>query len=304
MIPALQYNPMIRLFCVFVVVFSAFAEAQDLQLTVTPINSATIGHLSKFRFEIENSTDTPIVLLEIDPDQPCEDSINLVHPVYGAIHFDKDIDEYLYDPIKQTQTSISVYEGYLPAGEKWNKEILYRPFSSKETFQIQYAEGSGTNVYRKNLAASGEWYFSRNEGDFKMVILPALATLPKKDQSAKVTIESVEGKENPKCFCQTLNTFVEEQPFSLYKEWDEDKTVEFKVGDKQEGMSPNRNSAGWKFLDQYPVIFGDGKYAHGEFVKISSADAPEFWKRIHGKFAIKRINYFFEDHYYDLESME
>jgi hypothetical protein len=69
-------------------------------------------------------------------------------------------------------------------------------------------------------------------------------------------------------------------------------------------MGPNRNSAGWKFLDQYPVIFGDGMYTHGEFVKVSSADAPQFWERIHKKFAIKRINYFSDDHYYDLESME
>ena len=139
------------LFCIFVAILSAFAEAQDLQLTVTPIDSATIGHLSKFKFEVVNSTDAQIVLLEIDPDQPCEDSINLVQPLYGAIHFDKDIDEYLYDPIKQTQTSISVSAGYLPAGEKWSKEISYRPFSKKETFQIQYADGSGTMVYRKNM---------------------------------------------------------------------------------------------------------------------------------------------------------
>jgi hypothetical protein len=295
---------MVRLLCAFVVVFAAFVEAQDLQLKVTPVDSATIGHLSKFTFEIVNSTEAPIVLLEIDPAQPCEEPINLIRPVYGAIHFDKDIDEYLYDPVKQTQTSISVLEGYLPAGEKWSEQILYRPFSSKEAFQIQYAEASGTSVYRKNLAASGEWFFSPKEGDFKMVIIPALATLPKKNQSAKVAIKGIAGDENPKCYCETLNEFVEEQPFSLYKEWDEDKTVEFKVGDKQEGTGPNRKSAGWKFLDQYPVLFGDGKYTHGEFVRISSADAPEFWKRIHGKFAIKRINYFFDDHYYDLESME
>jgi len=291
------------LFCIFVAILAGFAEAQDLQLTVTPIDPATIGHLSKFKFEVVNSTDAPIVLLEIDPDQPCEDSINLVQPLYGAIHFDKDIDEYLYDPIKQTQTSISVSAGYLPAGEKWSKEISYRPFSKKETFQIQYADGSGTMVYRKNMAASGEWYFSRNEGDFNTVILPGLATLPKKNQSVEAAIET-EGNENPKCYCQTLNGFVEEQPFTLYKEWDEGKTVQFKVGDKQEGMGPNRNSAGWKFLDHYPVIFGDGMYTHGEFVNVSPEEAPEFWKRIHGKFAIKRINYFFDDHYYDLESME
>jgi hypothetical protein len=294
---------MIRLFCIFAVTFVAFTEAQDLQMTLKPMDSATIGHLSNFTIEVVNPTDTPVILLEIDPDQPCEDSIALIQPLYGAIHFDKDIDEYLYDPIKQTQTSISVSEGYLPAGEKWSKEITYRPFSKKETFEIQYADASGTTVYRKNLAASGEWYFSRNEGDLKTVIVPALATLPKKSQSAKVAIES-EGTENPKCYCQTLNGFVEEQPFSLYKEWDEGKTVEFKVGDKQEGTSPNRTPAGWKFLDQYPVIFGDGMYTHGEFVKVSSVDAPEFWKRIHGKFAIKKINYFFDDHYYDLESME
>jgi hypothetical protein len=291
---------MVRLLCVFVVIFSAFAGAQDLQMTVKPVDSSTIGHVSKFTFEVLNSTDTPIVLLEIDPDQPCEDSINLVQPLYGAIQFDKEIDEYLYDPIKQTQTSISVLEGYLAVGEKWTKEISYRPFSSKETFQIQYAEASGTAVYRKNLAASGEWFFSRNEGDFNTVILPALATLPKKHQEAEATIQA-EGNENPKCYCQTLNAFLEEQPFSLYKEWDEGKTVEFKVGDKQQ---ENRKSAGWKFLDQYPVIFGDGMYTHGEFVKVSSVDAPEFWKRIYGKFAIKKINYFFDDHYYDLESME
>jgi hypothetical protein len=290
------------LLCVIVVLFGATAEAQDLQLTITPIDSAIIGHLSNIRFEIVNSTDMPVVLLEIDPDQPCEDSINLIHPLFGTIHFDKDIDEYLYDP-RNHQTSISVSEGYLPAGEKWSKEISYRPFSKKETFQIQYADASGTNVYRKNLASSGEWFFSQSEGDFNTVILPALVTLPKKNQSAEVAIQT-EGTENPKCFCQTLSAFVEEQPFSLYKEWDEGKTVEFKVGDKQDGMGPNRKSAGWKFLDQYPVIFGDGMYTHGEFVKVSSADAPEFWKRIHGKFAIKKINYFFDDHYYDLESME
>lgn len=295
---------MIRLLCVFVVILAATAEARDLQVNVTPVDSATIGHLSNFRFEVVNSKEEPIVLLEIDPDQPCEDSINLIQPLYGAIHFDKDIDEYLYDPLKQSQTSISVSEGYVQPGEKWSRELPYRPYSSKETFQIQYAEADGTTVYRKNLAASGEWFFSRNEGDFGVVILPSLATLPKKNQQAEVAFERVEGTDNPKCFCQTLNEYVEEPPFSLYKEWDAGKTVEFRVGDKQQGMGPNRKSAGWKFLDHYEVIFGDGMYIHGEFVKISSAEAPEFWKRIHEKFAIKRINYFFNDHYYDLESMQ
>jgi hypothetical protein len=295
---------MIRLFCVFAVILAAFAEAEDLQMSIKPVKSATIGHLSNFKFEIVNSTDAPIVLLEIDPDQPCEDSISLIQPLYGAIHFDKDIDEYLYDPLKQSQTSISVSEGYLQAGEKWSKELAYRPFSSKETFQIQYAKASGTTVYRKNLAASGEWFFSRKEGDFGVVILPSLAALPKKNQQANVAFEEVEGTKNPKCFCETLNEYVEDEPFSLYKEWDAGKTVEFKVGDKQVGIGPNRKSAGWKFLDNYDVIFGDGMYTHGEFVKVSASDAAGFWKRIHGKFAIKRINYFFNDHYYDLEPMQ
>lgn len=295
---------MMKLFCFFVVLLALSAEAQDLQVTVKPVDSATIGHLSNFRFEVVNSTDEPIVLLEIDPDQPCEDSISLIQPLYGAIHFDKDIDEYLYDPLKQSQTSISVSEGFLPPGKKWSRELAYRPFSSKETFQIQYAEASRTTVYRKNLASSGEWFFSRNEGDFGTVILPGLAGLPKKNQQAELTFEKIQGKENPKCFCQTLNEYVEEPPFSLFKEWDAGKTVEFKVSDKQEGIGPNRKSAGWKFLDRYEVIFGDGMYTHGEFVRISTADAAEFWKRIHGKYAIKRINYFFNDHYYDLEPMQ
>src|SRR5262245_20322635 len=118
--------------CVFVVILSAFAEAEDLQVSVTPVDSATIGHLSNFKFEIVNSTDQPVVLLEIDPEQPCEEPISLIQPLYGSIHFDKDIDQYLYDPLKQTQTSISVSQGYLPAGAKWSWEIPYRPFSSKE----------------------------------------------------------------------------------------------------------------------------------------------------------------------------
>jgi hypothetical protein len=295
---------MIRLLCVFALILAAAAEAQDLRMIVKPVDSATIGHLSNFRFEIVNSTDAPIVLLEVNPGQPCEDSISLIQPLYGAIHFDKDIDEYLYDPLKQSQTSISVSEGYLAAGEKWTREIPYRAFSSKETFQIQYAKASGTTVYRKNLAASGEWFFSRKEGDFGVVILPSLAALPKKNQQAEVAFEGVKGTGNSKCFCETLNEYVEDEPFYLYKEWDQGKSVEFKVGDKQQGMGPNRKSAGWKFLDRYEVIFGDGMYTHGEFVRISSSDAPEFWKRIHRKFAIKRINYFFNDHYYDLEPME
>jgi hypothetical protein len=292
------------IFCVFVVILSAYLEAEDLKMTVMPVRSATIGHLSNFKFEIVNSTDEAIVLLEIDPDQPCEESMSLIQPLYGAIHFDKDIDEYLYNPLKQSQTSISVSQGYLPPRAKWSWELPYRPFSSKETFQIQYAEASGAAVYRKNLASSGEWFFSRNEGDFSTVILPSLTTLPKKNQKAKVTFQEIKGNENPKCFCQTLNEFVEEPPFSLYKEWDSGKTVEFRVGDKQEGMPSGQKTAGWKFLDRYEVFFGDGMYTQGEFVRISSADASEFWKRIHGKFAIKRINYFLNDHYYDLESLQ
>lgn len=270
-------------------------------MTVKAVDSATIGSLSRFRFEIQNTTEEPIVLLEIDPDQPCEDSISLIRSLYGNIRFDEKRDEYIYDPLQQSKTSIPVSEGFLPPGEKWSLELSYRPFASSETFQIQYARASGAPVYRKRFGNAGDWSFSRKGTDSSLVILPSLAGMPKEIQQIVIAFEGLKGKENPKCFCQTLKQYVDEPPFSLYKEWDAGQTVEFKVGDKQNGIDPDRKSAGWKFLDRYDVIFGDGMYTHGEFVRISAADAPEFWKRIHGKYAIKRINYFFTDHYYDLE---
>ncbi len=90
----------------------------------------------------------------------------------------------------------------------------------------------------------------------------------------------------------------------MCKEWDMGKTVQFRVGDKQEREGPNHQSAGWKFVDLFDVFYGDGMYTHGEFVLISPEQAPEFMKKVEGKYSFKKIDYFLLEHYYDLEPSE
>jgi hypothetical protein len=283
--------------------FTVFAEAEDCTMTAKSDGPATIGKLARVEFEIINTSSEPLAILEVDPKQPCEDSIQLIRSLYGSIQYDKENDQYLYNPLKQSKTSIPISEGTIPPGEKLTFIRQYRPFSQTEQFEIQYARIAGSPIYRKSSEKDGEWYFSKTGTDPKIAILPSLSQMKKEVLKADVKIDGVEGEEIENCYCELLKREVTQPPFSLYKEWDSGKSVEFRVGENQEGFGPERKTAGWKFLERYEVIFGDGMYMHGEYVRISPEEALEFWKQIEGKFSIKRINYFFEDHYYDLEPL-
>jgi hypothetical protein len=280
-----------------------FTHANDLKMTAKLESAATIGKLAQLELEIENLSSEPITIIEIDPQQPCEEPILLIRSLYGSIQYVKENDEYIYDPLKQSQTSIPISEGMIAPGEKLVLEVQYRPFAQREKFEIQYAQISTEPVYKKASDFEGVWHFNKNGTDSKMAILPSLSQMKKDVAKVEVVIEGVEGEESAGCYCELLKRTVDKPPFSLYKEWDAGKTVEFRVGDQQEGIGSERKSAGWKFLNQYEVVYGDGMYMHGEYIRISPEQASEFWKQIETKYSIKRINYFFDDHYYDLEPL-
>jgi hypothetical protein len=101
-----------------------------------------------------------------------------------------------------------------------------------------------------------------------------------------------------------LGKFVESPPYSMYKEWDSGEDVEFLVGEEQKRIGPGKRPANWKFLDEYPVYYGDGIYKHGEFVTISPEQAAKFLQKVEGKFEIERVDYFLQNHYYALISDE
>jgi hypothetical protein len=122
-------------------------------------------------------------------------------------------------------------------------------------------------------------------------------------QETEVQFEGITGDDSKSCYCSSLGAYESDLPPSLCKDWDSGRSVKFRVGEKQEGNGPDPVSAGWKFLEEYPVSYGDGMYTHGEFVEIRPEQSKSFIQKIRWKYHINRVFYFFSEHYFDLEPM-
>lgn len=286
--------PGMLLFC------SALFAEPNLILTAASDRALAVGHVASMKWVIGNLSNQTIAVLELKPLQPCEDTIPLMRSLYGSITYHEDIDRYLYDSLSQSATQISVVEGFLPPGNTVSLVSAYRPFSRQEKFRIQYAIVGDHKVYARTGQEGGISFFSPDIKQYSQVILPSLVQLEKREETVSILFEGIAGVDAKSCFCQTLGRAAEELPHSLCKDWDLGKAVLFRVGEEQEGMGPERKSAGWKFLYEYPVFYGDGMYTIGEFIEITPEHSAQFAERIKD-YSILKVETFFSDHYYDLE---
>lgn len=288
---------------IFLPVASVFAEESAVQVGIASDSDLTIGHVSSVALTLKNISNVPVIVLEIDPLQPCEDSINLMKTLYGEIDYLKDTDVYAYNSKIQTGSHIPVSEGFLFPNQERTWDIKYRPFSRKEVFVVSYAVGGG-KVYARDHEAGGNMFYSPKGKDYAQVIVPRILDMPKSSVQVAVTFSKISGELSKQCYSTTLDRYVDSPPFSLYKEWDSGDAVLFQVGENQKGKGPDPKPANWKFLDLYPVSYGDGIYKQGEFVLIKPEQAPNFMEKIQGKYEIERVNYFLQNHYYALISNE
>ena len=127
------------------------AEEQPVfEMSLASQKALTIGHVAQVEFIIKNVSDQKLVLLEIQPGQPCEEPIELVRTLYGKIDYDPKADEYRYDSLVQTATMIPVVEGLLFPGEEVTLKEDYRPFADEESFTLSYAMLINEKVYAGN----------------------------------------------------------------------------------------------------------------------------------------------------------
>ena len=285
----------------------AFAEemrTSALNLEIRSDKSLEIGHVSKIQWFIENLSDHPVVVLEIQPEQTCEDSIRLVRSLYGDVTYLEKFDQYLYDALPQKSSLIPVYEGYIAPGKTLLYSSSYRPFSQSEKFTVSYAILGDQKVYFRKEADSKSARFAIDGKDASQVIIPRFLEAEKRAEKLQIRYKEIGGKENSLCYCESLGAYQQYPPYSMCKEWDMGESVQFRVGDKQEGRGLDHRSAGWKFVDSFDVFYGDGMYTQGEFISIPPEQAVEFMKKVEGKFSFKKIDYFLSEHYYDLEPTE
>ncbi len=280
-----------------------FASAESvLEIKATTTGSLEIGKISLIRFEIKNNSEEPVAILEVRPDQPCEEPVSLIRTLYGRIEYDKETDEYVYDSMPQSAAMIPVLEGFLAPGKVLWLNLHYRPYASSEDFQIHYAKVSGQKIYARSESDGGFiTKFTPHGEDPAQIILNRFVDAEKLTGSLSVTFHDIQGEQSKFCSCRTAGGYSETIPAPLCKAWDLGKSVRFRVGEKQEGIGPEPRFAGWNFLELYEVNFGDGMYTHGEFVVISANQAPGFIKKIENKYSMKRIFYFQSEFYYDLE---
>lgn len=91
-------------------------------------------------------------------------------------------------------------------------------------------------------------------------------------------------------------------PLGMLRDLDETGAVRVRVGDKQEGMGPERRDAGWKLWDVYPVFYGDGMYTRGEFIEIDGGSLSSFLGQVREKRgSIAQQTYYFRSRYFVLE---
>jgi hypothetical protein len=304
---------MFRLLLLLSIILSVDAlvgEGADIQMQVESEDPLEIGHVGSIELVLKNVSNVPITILEIIPQQPCEEPISLIQAMFGEVSYDEEKDQYINDTLPQksskspkTGTILPVAEGFLLSGQEKRVAIKYRPYGYVEDFVIQYASGGG-KVYARQESGGTEIRYSTKSTHYEQVIIPELLKMPKKSTTIRVKFPDMSGSNSKSCFSTVLNRSVEVPPYSMYKEWDSGETVSFQVGNEQKGKGPGKRSAGWKFLDIYPVYYGDGVNMRGEFVQISPNQAAAFLQRVTQKFEIERVNYSLQNYYYLLLSYE
>lgn len=288
---------------VFYLVATGILSADEavLEIKATSQKPPILGRLRDINFELQNKSSNTLAVLEIRPEQPCEEPISLIRPLYGDIRYDQKTDEYVYNFMPQMQSQISVIAGLLLPGESLTLLMKYRPYSPTEVLSVTYAVVGYNKIYRRKKSEGPRSIFSTTGADNRQVLLPQLFRMPQSVIKTNVVFENPLGKTNQNCFCETLNSFVVTPPYSLYKDWDSGKSAQFRVGEKQEGSGPEPHPAGWKFLDEFEVFYGDGMYTHGEFIEIPPDQAAAFMAKAGKKYSMKKIHYFLDRYYYDLE---
>lgn len=90
-------------------------------------------------------------------------------------------------------------------------------------------------------------------------------------------------------------------PPALLQDADAHKDIRVRVGDKQEGLGPDKHPAGWKLWDKYPVEYGDGMYTRGEFIRTDRAGLADFLEEVRKRgLRIKVHVYYFRSRYFVL----
>lgn len=291
---------LLSLIGIWTIACSVFAE-DPLSIIATTKGDLRIGHIVSLRLEITNRLDVPLVLLEMKPQQPCEDPESLIRGMYGDVRYEEDSDSYVHDSLVQKSSMIPVLEGYIGPGKSLWLNLSYRPYADQEVLEITYLLPGDQSIYIKDGTDGSITRFTRDGKDFQEVIIPKMSEQERKTMEARIRFTGITGTAGPYCYCEVLRENTDWLPSSLCKEWDTGKTVLFRVGENQKGIDPEPLSADWKFLDEFPVEYGDGMYTHGEFVRISPEEASRFVRLIRGKFMIRRVSYFFDEHYYDTE---
>lgn len=280
-----------------------WTEEAVLEIKASSKKPVILGRVRDITFEVQNKSSNTLAVLEIRPEQPCEEPISLIRPLYGEIRYSEKTDEYVHEFLPQMQSQISMIQGLLLPGEVLRLPLKYRPYSPTESFSVSYALIGYNKIYRRKKREGPRSIFSTSGEDNQQVLLPQLFRMPQSVTKVNVVFEKPLGRTNRYCFCETLNSFVATPPYSLYKDWDSGKLAQFRVGEKQEGTGPDSRPAGWKFLDEFEVFYGDGMYTHGEFIEISPDQAAAFMAKMGKKYSMKKIHYFLDRYYYDLEPL-
>jgi hypothetical protein len=294
----------LSLFILGLALQSYAAEQQLLRMQVSFAVTPVMGQVSSMRFVLTNLSEKKIAVLEIVPSQPCEESIPLYRTIYGDVSYDEKSDQYVHNLLTQRASMIPVLEGLILPGETIRLDVKYRPFGPGEDFKVHYAVLDGSRIYALKEQEGSRTVYATTGKNMRSVILRDWIHLKKESISARIEFEGIRGEARTQCYCETLKSPVDGPVYSFYKEWDLGKFVLFRVGEKQEGIGPERRSSRWNFLEEYPVFYGDGMYTHGEFVEISPEDAASFMKKIDKKYSIKRVGYFISQYFYDLEPFE
>jgi hypothetical protein len=101
---------------------------------------------------------------------------------------------------------------------------------------------------------------------------------------------------------KTRGSHLPQFPLMMLKDIDTRESIDIWIGEKQEGFGPGGKSAGWKFWDAYPVLYGDGMYTRGEFIRIDKTSLQKFLEQVRQKGGkLTETKYFFESRYFILE---
>ena len=88
-------------------------------------------------------------------------------------------------------------------------------------------------------------------------------------------------------------------PPELLRDVDSHPNVRIRVGNRQEGIGPERRLAGWHVWDKYPVEYGDGMYTRGEFIRIDRKGFEAFLAEVRKRrLRLGTRRYYFDSRYY------